>query len=270
MIAMGTRTDREREAGRRAVRESLLRRGFDFAGEASVDDPSAPARLTGARRDRFYALLKRYSFRLFLRDYLLKDEARVLRGRRFYTAEKAAEYAAEMAAIFGPGGAARVRATLAENMGGLFEWFVEEMLYREFALPALRGVRLRNSPVSGDLDLVTLLEGGLLVGEIKSSPPKHIHQGEIDACIGRLFALQPRYALIIEDTHLRLSDKMVPMVEAALGGGTGSTERLNRLEGEIHHWRDALVLLGSKPDLQHNLAAAFRFFLGRRSPFRAD
>jgi len=270
MTAMGTRTDHEREAGRQAVRDSLRRRGFDFAGESSAGEPPAADRLSRPRRDRFYTLLKRYSFRLFLRDYLLKDEARVLRGRRFYTAEKAAEYAAEMTAIFGPGGAARIRAELAENMGGLFEWFVEEMLYREFTLTALRGVRLRNSPVSGDLDLVALLEGGLLVGEIKSSPPKHIHQGEIDACIGRLFALQPRFALIIEDTHLRLGDKMAPMVDEALAVAAGGAERLTRLEGEIFAWRDALVLLGSKPDLQHNLAAAFRFFLGRRSPFRAD
>ena len=57
-----------------------------------------------------------------------------------------------MAAIFGPGGAARIRAELAENLGGLFEWFVEGMLYRELALPALRGVRLRTSPVGGDLE----------------------------------------------------------------------------------------------------------------------
>jgi hypothetical protein len=270
MIAMGIAADQEREAGRQAIRESLRRRGFDFAGEASAGGPPVPARLARARRDRFYALFKRYSFRLFLRDYLLQDEARVLRGRRFYSAEKAAEYAAGMARIFGPGGASRVRADLAENMGGLFEWFVEEMLFREFALPALRGVRLRNSPVGGDLDLVALLEGGLLVGEIKSSPPKHIHQGEIDACIGRLFALRPRYALIVEDTHLRLGDKMAPMVEAALAGATRTAEGLTRLEGEIFAWRDGLVLTGSKPELEHNLSAAFRFFLAGSSPFRTD
>ena len=69
---------------------------------------------------------------------------------------------------------------------------------------------------------------------------------------------------------LRLGDKMAPMVDEALAGAVGGAERLTRLEGEIFAWRDALVLLGSKPDLQHNLAAAFRFFLGRRSPFRAD
>jgi hypothetical protein len=60
------------------------------------------------------------------------------------------------------------------------------------------------------------------------------------------------------------------MVEAALAGATRTAEGLTRLEGEIFAWRDGLVLTGSKPELEHNLSAAFRFFLAGSSPFRTD
>jgi hypothetical protein len=152
-------------------------------------------------------------------------------------------------------------------MGGLMEWFVGELLWQEFHLPSLRGVRLLNAGVGGDFDIITCLEDHLLVVEVKSSPPKHIHYDEIRAFVQRLAGLGPRFALLVEDTHLRMTDKLLPLFSRALAEVMGGEADFQRLEGEIFGWKGCLAISNTKPELVRNLQTVIRYFLHSASPF---
>jgi hypothetical protein len=257
------------ERGRTEICRALRLRGYELATGIAGGPPALLEGLAEAERISFYAWMKRYSFRLCFRDLVLQGPERVQRGRRFYSPAKAGQYLAVLGRLFGSDGLERLQDRPVDNLGELLEWLVAEILAREFGIPSLRGVKIRNSELSGDLDLVALLEGGLLAVEVKSSPPKHIHLPEVQAFVRRLFTLGPRCAALIEDTHLRMQDKLVPLMEEALALELGSPAALRRLEGEIFTWGDCLALLNSKPDLAHNLAASFRVFLRQDSPFRS-
>ena len=256
------------ERGRAEIARALHLRGYDpVAGVAGAPPPLLEG-LASSAQAAFYTWMKRYSFRLCFRDLVIQGPARVRRGRKFYSPEKAEQYLAVLGRIFGAAGLKRLQEHPLDNLGELLEWLIAEVMARELGVPSLRGVKIKNSDLSGDLDLVALLEGGLMVVEVKSSPPKHIHLPEVQAFVGRLFTLGPRCAALVEDTHLRMKDKLVPLVEEALTLQLGAPAALNRLEGEVFTWGGGLAVLNSKPDLAHNLQRVFRFFLRQLSPFR--
>jgi|GEM_PF-1716763 len=250
------------------LRHALRLRGYDFSPPAGLPaDIPFLARLDTPAVENFYQLMKKYSFRLFVRDLLLKGAEWPLRGRKFYSPETARLYLLEMEKILGTKAVAEVAGHPLASMGGLMEWFVAELLRREFRLSALRGVKLLNAGSGGDFDIITCLEDELLVVEVKSSPPKHIHFDEIRAFVQRLADLGPRYALLVEDTHLRMTDKLLPLFQRALADVLDRPADFHRLEGELYGWKGCLAISNTKPDLVRNLQAVIGYFLHRASPF---
>src|SRR5206468_10486945 len=78
------------DAGARAVRAALRRRGLSWEGERAPTPLLVPV---GAARDRHYDLLGHYSYRLFLRDVLKqRDDLRPARLRRYVGPPVAARY----------------------------------------------------------------------------------------------------------------------------------------------------------------------------------
>jgi len=73
--------------------------------------------------------------------------------------------------------------------------------------------------------VVALMEGSLVYVETTSSPPKHIKQRDIQAFFDRLEVLAPDLAIYLEDTQLRMKDKIVMMFETELQRRTGSSWR---------------------------------------------
>jgi hypothetical protein len=155
--------------------------------------------------------------------------------------------------------------TRISSFGETLEWFVCQILEKEFYLPSLWGFRVKENRGGGDVDLVALMEGSLLYIETKSSPPKHIEQRDIQAFFDRLEVLSPDLAIYLQDTQLRMKDKIAIMFEKELQRRFGSSWRrrypLNRLGREIFGIEDRLFITNSDPDLIANLG----FCLGRYS-----
>ena len=248
----------------------LVRRGFSpTLGELDLPfDPTGPEPALAALADA----LDRYAFRLFLRgaiqhpDGLAPEEA-----TRFLTPEQAHEmadrlFAAGLAEEL-PAGRFRMRKAAA-SFGGTLEWYVARRLRLRYALDAAAGVKFHAPGVGGDLDVVASVEGKLVVLELKSSPPKHVGADEVGAFFDRIAALRPDVAIFAVDTALRLADRVIPMLAAAIEGRGGQKRRRapRRVEREIWALTPHVYAVNAKPSLLGNIGRALAEGLRALSP----
>lgn len=220
-----------------------------------------PSDLTPLQRDRFYELMKRYSFRLVLRDIMKCSESFRPRDLTHYCSENVCrrycDALFEMGVIVKEGrGKYRVQTTHPANFGPTLEWFVAEMFKREFASSALYGIKLRDTPTGGDYDVIASWNGKLVYVEVKSSPPRGIELNEIHTFFSRLDTLLPDVAILFNDTQLRMKDKLVVMFEEALarrhGEDPSETPRVERLVEELFHMDHRIYIVNSRKDVLQN------------------
>jgi hypothetical protein len=248
---------------------ALLQRGLSVSACAGEERTFLPYLPSPADRETFYGLLHSYSFRLFLRDILaLRDRYRPERLGPFFSADSVEGMARQVERLGlirrAPGGKIRLLAETVTDFGDTFEWFVAEALRREFAADVLWGVTIPDLPCGGDFDILALVAGRLLCLEAKTSPPKHIEQKEISAMLERVKTLSPDLAIVLVDTHLRMKDKLVPLLSEGLRGEGMTDCEMVRVEKETFSWDKRIYLTNAKRDVVSNLSLCLRnYFLGR-------
>ncbi len=258
------------------LRGMLARRGLRLHRLVAAERILVNPALGPEAVDRLYALLHRYSFRLLIRD--------IIKAREGFRAEEMTSYS-PLHAVRGyltsleglglvvrePGGRYRLTRTTVTSFGETLEWFVAEILKREFFAETIHSASFRTPPPGGDFDVVAAMEGILVYVEVKSSPPRGIEAEEVAGFLQRREILLPHMAVFLVDTHLRMWDKMVPIMEELLGGaprGSGEAHRVvQRLEREIFHVGHRLYVLNSSRGIQSNLRCCFFDFLRRGNPW---
>jgi hypothetical protein len=266
---------------RASLPEALRRRGILLGRAGTPAGLLFPPTLSAARQHRLYEQLKRYSFRLFLRDLITHQESlRPETLTRFCSPEAAARYFRflEGCGIIRRGGRRAIRLHQGKvfSFGPTLEWLVAQVLTREFGAPALWGCRLLDLAGGGDYDVLSLVEGALLYVEVKSSPPKHIEGEEVAAFLARLAELMPNLAIFLVDTELRMQDKLVGLFEEALarrretGDGRGPRHRrprrppaVTRLLNETFVVDGSVFLTNSRPSLVQAIGTCLRAHFGR-------
>jgi hypothetical protein len=222
-----------------------------------------------ARRAVLYALLKRYSFRLFLRDLIRLREASAAELTHYCSLATARRFLRTLQEIgvvrAGRGGRFRLCVEGIHSFGPTLEWFVACALQHEFGIATAWGLRADGVTGGGDYDVVGVADGMLIYVEVKSSAPRNIEQRQIGAFVGRVAALAPDMAVLLNDTQLRMLDKLIPALRSELrahrlGGGP-----LRRVQGEIFSRGDRLFVTNSEPDLIGNLGVCLARFLRSRS-----
>lgn len=258
-----------RDAAASPVGRALLQRGLSLIEWGNEGRTFLPY-LKGPRdREAFYDLLRSYSFRLFLRDILaLRDRYLPERLGPFFSPESIEEMAAAVERLGiirrGKGGKIRFLAGQVTDFGDTFEWYVAETLRREFSADAMWGVKIPDLPCGGDFDILALVSGKLLYLETKTSPPKHIEQKDLAAFLDRVGTLSPDFAVVLVDTHLRMKDKLVPLLSDALRMAGEENGEMTRIERETFSWDGRIFLTNAKRDVGGNLALCLRsYFLGR-------
>jgi len=217
-----------------------------------------------------YGLLKRYSFRLFLRDLISRRAGASLGELTHYcspaTARRFAEKLESVEILErGKDGRLRLLDQSIHSFGPTLEWFVARALDREFGIATAWNLRPSGTRGGGDYDVVGSVEGVLLYVELKSSAPRNIDQSQIRAFVDRLGELAPDLAILLNDTQLRMLDKLVPALRRELKRRPFARGQLRRLQGEIFGRDNRLFLTNSEPDLIGNLGACLaRFFRNRR------
>ncbi len=232
----------------------LHRRGFRVFKQETEGDLLLPA---GPFLDGFYELLHRYSFRLFLRDVIKhQDGFAVDMLTRYANARTVRMYIDELKktglAEAADDGCRLIRQPVL-SFGPTLEWYVAELLKREFGAEVLRAVKFRRPRVGGDYDVLAKLDGSLIYIEVKSSPPKQIYDSEIAAFLDRVDDLRPELAVFLMDTELRMKDKIVPMFESALAHRSDAPPPVLRLERELFQIQDRIYIVNAKESLAANL-----------------
>jgi len=235
----------------------MVRRGFSPSlGE--LDLPFDPA-IAEPAAARLCEALDRYAFRLFLRGAIQRPDGFVPEeATRFLTPAHATTLASEAAALGLverlPGGRYRLYKG-ACSFGGTLEWYVARQLRARYALDAVAGVKFHAPGIGGDLDVVAAGEGKLVVLELKSSPPKHLGKEEVGAFFERVGALRPHVAIFAVDTALRLADRAIPLLAAALERRSAKHPP-RRVQRELWALTPHVYAVNAKPDLVANIGRA--------------
>jgi len=242
----------------------LKRRGFRIYKK----EPSEDLLLPDSRfRAGFYEMMKKYSFRLFLRDVIKHQNFfRLEDVTRFATSEVTQvylEYITDIGLVEKESDAYKLSRGPIKSFGETLEWFVSEVFHREFATEAIWGIRFKRPGVGGDYDVISKVDGIILYMEIKSSPPKQIYQNEISAFFDRVNDLLPEISMFFVDTELRMKDKIVLMFEEELKKRYPEPPKVTRMEKELFQILDKIFIINAKDSIAANIEKVLSWYFRR-------
>jgi hypothetical protein len=257
------------------VEKKLRMRGIKVFRKNPTERLFFPPNLSPSYRTRFYEMMKKYSFRLVLRDMIkYQDRFRIEELTHYCSSKVVRGYCdllCEMGVIVKDGrGKYRTRVSPLYSFGPTLEWFIAEMFKREFASPAIYGVSVKKTPSGGDYDVIASWNRRLVYVEVKSSPPKGVEQNEISAFFSRMDDILPDVAFLFNDTQLRMKDKLVVMFEEELERRQGRDSRahdpVERLIEELFHVQSHVFLVNSKKDVVENFQICLKHYLRYGTP----
>ncbi len=257
------------------VEKKLRMRGIKVFRKNPTERLFFPPDLSPSYRTRFYEMMKKYSFRLVLRDMIkYQDRFRIEELTHYCSSKVVRGYCGllcEMGVIVKDGrGKYRTRVSPLYSFGPTLEWFIAEMFKREFASPAIYGVSVKKTPSGGDYDVIASWNQRLVYVEVKSSPPKGVEQNEISAFFSRKDDILPDVAFLFNDTQLRMKDKLVVMFEEELrrrqGRDSGVHDPVERLIEELFHVQSHVFIVNSKKDVVGNFQICFKHYLRYGTP----
>jgi hypothetical protein len=247
--------------------ETLLRlRGFRIYKREPAEDLLLPE---AKFIDDFYEMMKKYSFRLFLRDVIKhQDMFTEKEVTRYATAEVTRHYIdylldIELAEKTETG--FRLVKRPIKSFGETLEWFLSEIFKREFFTDAIWGVKFKRPKVGGDYDLIAKINGSILYMEVKSSPPKQIYANEITAFLDRVYDLNAEVAIFFMDTELRMKDKIVPMFEDELKRRHKPPPEVKRMEKELFQISDRIFIINAKDSIMGNIEKVLSWYFRRKT-----
>ncbi|MGA2405065.1 MAG: hypothetical protein ABSG91_25785 [Syntrophobacteraceae bacterium] len=245
------------------VERLLWQIGFPVIAHGGQTQLIFPPDISSSSLGCFYRMMRRYSFRLFIRDLIQIPEGDDLVPLTRYCSLRTVKSYLGILAEIGIVSLTAKGYRLARKVpsfGHTLEWYVCEILRREFLSPALFNVKLQNTKLGGDYDVISLIAGHLVYIEVKSSPPRGVEHQDVDAFLGRLRDLEPSIAILFVDTELRMRDKLVPLLAEGLEreGKTGPDWAVLRLVNEIFHVRHYIYVVNSRKGAYSNLRTCFR------------
>lgn len=223
----------------------------------------------------FYKMLHRYSVRLLLHDVLNNFPQCTLADLTHYCSPTSARKFLKEFEEFGIVSVIddqHIRIHLEDklNTGWILEWFISSILAIEFGCATVFNVGLVGTQAGGDFDVLASWMGKLLYIESKSAPPKGIHNPEIAAFLERVQNIKPDLAIFINDTHLRVKDKIVLMFEEELiklkGVQSLTSLPIRRVREQIFQLNHYIYIMNSKRTIAGNLTVVFHDYLQNHLP----
>ncbi len=260
------------------VENKLKMRGVRVFRKNPVERLFFPDDLSNSQKSQFYEMMKKYSFRLVLRDIIKHHDRFRIKDLTHYCSPKVVkgycDRLYDMGLIEKNGrGVYHTRLSSLYSFGPTLEWFIAEMFKKEFASPALYGVSVKRTHSGGDYDVIASWNQRLLYVEVKSSPPRGVELGEISTFFSRLEDLLPEVAILFNDTQLRMKDKLVVLFEEELERRYGKESKrfcpVERLIEELFHIQHRIFIVNSKKDVIENFRICLKDYLqfGESSSF---
>jgi hypothetical protein len=238
----------------------LRRRSFTIYKKEPAGDLLIPLKNF---QNKYYRMLHKYSFRLFLRD--------VIKHQKLFTLEQVTRYATpsitkgyldyllSIRLIRKKAAAYSLAKSPITSFGVTLEWYIAEIFKREFGSESVWGVKFKRPKIGGDYDVIAKIDSSLIYIEVKSSPPKQIYDSEIAAFLDRVADLAPAIAVFFMDTELRMSDKIVPMFETELAHRSAYPLPITRLEHELFQINDRIFIINAKESIIGNIEKVVRW-----------
>ncbi len=259
------------------VEGMLKMRGIRIFRKNPSDRLFFPPNLPLSYKNQFYDMMKKYSFRLLLRDIIKHQDRFRIQDLTHYcspgVAQRYCNLLSEMGTIIKDRtGRYQTRVSPLYSFGPTLEWFIAEMFKREFASPAIYGVSVKETPSGGDYDVIASWNRRLVYVEVKSSPPKGVESSEVKTFFSRIHDLLPEVAVLFNDTQLRMKDKLVVMFEEELERRYGRESKtlypVERLVEELFHVQHRIFIVNSKRDVGENFHICLKDYLqyGGRQP----
>ena len=233
-----------------------------------------PKRVKKDAERTFYELMKKYSFRLFLRNAInLKEGFEAGDLLQYSTRDCVEDYIQALVESRIVVRAREPKFSFVESpvrgFGPTLEWFVATVFEQEFGSSALWGVKLAETKSGGDCDVVAEVENQFVYVEVKSSPPKHVTANEVSTFLDRVEELRPNAAVFLEDTELRMKDKIVVLFKETLSNRfdekVANELTPQRMVRELFRVGDHVYIANSKPELVLNLMMCLRDWLGGKA-----
>ena len=252
------------------VEKMLKMRGIKVFRKNPTDRLFFPSDLPLSYKTRFYEMMKKYSFRLVLRDMIkFQNGFRIQDLTRYCSSRVVQGYCdllCETGMIVKDGrGRYRTRVSPLYSFGPTLEWFIAGVFQREFASPAIYGVSVKNTPSGGDYDVMASWNQRLVYVEVKSSPPRGVERNEISTFFSRTEDILPEVAFLFNDTQLRMKDKLVVMFEEELERRYGRESKtlypVERLIEELFHIQNRVFIVNSKKDVVGNFQYCLKHYL---------
>jgi hypothetical protein len=256
------------------VERLLKMRGLKVYRKNRTDRLFFPSPLPPLYHARFYELMKRYSFRLVLRDMVKYQQGFREEELTHYCSAKVVRQYSDLLLEMGmiveeEKGRYRTAVSPLASFGPTLEWFIAEMFRTEFASPAIYGVSLKETVSGGDYDVISAWNNRLLLVEVKSSPPRGIEIGEISTFFSRFDELLPDLAILFNDTQLRMRDKLVVLFEEELGRRHGKRSTalypVERLHEELFQVNHRIFIINSRKDVMGNVMRCLKDYLRHES-----
>ncbi len=253
-----------------AVRHLVQGRGYRIVQALEPEELFRQFPLLLPWRDDFLRLMHRYANRLFLHDLLaygpVVDKTRFTHYVSSQYTEQLIERLTAMGVVHMEGSVIRHRFPEWVRPGWLLEWYLATVLLHTFASPTLFNVSLKGTGCGGDYDVLACWLHQLLYIEAKSAPPRGIHNPQVSAFLERVQELKPDLAIFLNDTHLRVKDKIVLMFEEEIikFKGLQSLHEIpvQRVQDQIFHLAHSIYICNSKRDVRSNLKTIFHHYLG--------
>lgn len=242
---------------------TLLRRGHRIHSMRPWDLVLAPrGKERAEQREAFYQAMRRYSFRLLLRDVIAQGAGFMANGVRRYASPEATgrdlETLCEMGVLKRVADTYALINTKAASFGETLEWYVATVLEREFYYAVAWGVKLAEESEGCDYDVLAAAEGRLIYLETKSSPPKNIHEPQVRGFLERIRRVGPEMAIFLVDTELRLEDKILPLFREALPVALARELAPATEPRPIYTTGTGLCIANSRRDVVENLRLCLR------------
>jgi hypothetical protein len=148
-------------------------------------------------------------------------------------------------------------------LGETLEWFISEILKKEFYMPTIWGVKIKEIKGGGDFDILSILENNLLYVECKSSPPNNIRLREIWEFLRRREVLKPKITIFFIDTTLKIERNIIENIYSLLKKRFMKSKEINifTLKEGVYTFDDGIYIMQSKGDIIRNFQMIFRHFL---------
>ncbi|MCS7201831.1 MAG: hypothetical protein NZ841_03550 [Dictyoglomus sp.] len=251
------------------LKRTLRLRGYTITESCSLNRVILPKKQDIKIWETYYQLLSHYRFRRLISDLIqvktsgFIDLSLLLTKWTWEEISNYFKFLEEAGILERIGDKFYFLYDLIDNFGETLEWFVAQILKREFSIPAFWGVKLLGISGGGDFDVLGLVENYLLYIECKTSPPNNIRLRDLWEFLRRREVLGSQLTIFLIDTTLKVERNIVDNVKLLLDRRFSpykKNEVIKEKEG-VYFFSPNLFILQSKGDFIVNFQHVFRKFL---------